>query len=75
MAFPRARLKLGKLKRTNMKITKELLSEMFEWYIDDLHEARYCAKYVEDCFNAFKAGTLDIEGYERVEKRKEENDN
>mgnify|MGYP004569879637 CR=1 FL=1 len=58
-----------------MKITKELLSEMFDWYIDDLREARYEAKWAEDYFSAFKAGTLDIEGYERVEKRKEENDN
>lgn len=58
-----------------MKITKELLSEMFEWYIDDLREARYNMKFAEDYFSAFQAGTLDIEGYERVEKRKEENDN
>lgn len=62
-------------KGLTMKITKKLLSEIFEWYIADLHEARICAKYAEDYFSAFQAGTLDIEGYERVERRKEENDN
>lgn len=53
-----------------MKITKELLSEIFDWYIEDLHEARVDAKFAEDYFSAFQAGTLDIEGYELKDKGK-----
>lgn len=57
-----------------MKITKELLSEIFNWYIEDLHEARICAKYAEDYLSAFQAGTLDIEGYERNKWHKLDSD-
>lgn len=53
-----------------MKISKELLSEIFACYIEYLHEARVNAEFAEDYFSAFQAGTLDIEGYERAKWHK-----